>query len=208
MSEVFWNTFVIVVLMLDPLGNITAFNSVLCHLRPERRMRVIARECVIAYGVLLVFALAGQPILKFFHLSQSSLGIAGGLVLFLIALKMIFGTADNVFGDNPGEEPMEPLIVPLAIPLLAGPSAIANVMLQAARHPGQLPVIIAAITLAFGVTAFGLVGGARLASLLGAKGLSAMTRLIGLVLIAVSVEMMLGGIRSFVLTLSTTGAAN
>ena len=196
MSEAFWNTFVLVLLLIDPLGNIPSFNAVLSHIAPGRRRFIITRECAIGYGVLLLFTLAGQPILRFFHISESSLGIGGGLVLFLIAIKMIFGSAENVFGDET-EKGQEPLIVPLAVPLLAGPSAIASVMLQSARHPDHQWVIIAAISSAFILATLCLLLGAKMAAYLGTKGISALTRLVGLVLVAVSVEMMLSGFRSF-----------
>ena len=114
---------VILLLVMDPLGNIPIFVSLLKNIDPRRRMTIIVRECVIAYGVLLVFVFFGERMLKLLGLSDSSINIAGGVILFLIALRIIFKHPEGVFGDTLAGEPF---IVPLAIPSIAGPTAMAN----------------------------------------------------------------------------------
>jgi small neutral amino acid transporter SnatA (MarC family) len=121
-------------LVIDPLGNIPVFLSVLKNIDQRRQRVVILRELVIALGVLIAFLFAGRFILSILRVSESSLGIAGGIILFLIAMRMIFSGEETVF---PGRYEGEPLIVPLAVPLIAGPSAMTTVMLLIAREPSR-----------------------------------------------------------------------
>jgi small neutral amino acid transporter SnatA (MarC family) len=127
------------------------------------------------------------------HLSETSLSIAGGLILFLIALRMVFSHPEGVFGDTVGSEPF---IVPLAIPAIAGPSALATVMLMGSRDPTQLGVWAAALTGAMVVSTLVLVAADPLQRLLGERAVRAFERLMGLVLTAVAVEMLLDGMKS------------
>src|SRR5690606_10776131 len=106
-------------LILDPLGNIPIFLGLLKPLPEKRRRIVVARVLVIALVVLFVFLWGGIYVLEAMHLRQESVSIAGGIVLFLIGLKMIFPSPEGMFGDLPDGEPF---IVPLAIPMVAGPS--------------------------------------------------------------------------------------
>ena len=123
---------VLLFLVLDPLGNIPLFILGLKHVKPERHMQVIIRESLIGLGFLLLFLFSGKQIMVLLHVSQSSLSIAGGIILFMIAIRMIFSGSGDVFGI-PVEG--EPLIVPLAVPLIAGPSAMATVILMMAKEP-------------------------------------------------------------------------
>jgi len=120
----------------------------------ERRARVVLRECLIAYAVLLAFMFGGHAFLTLMHVSETALSIAGGVILFLIALRMVFSHPEGVFGDAPGSDPF---IVPLAIPAIAGPSALATVMLMASREPEHLGAWAAALTGAMAATAATLV---------------------------------------------------
>jgi len=185
----------ILLLVMDPIGNIPLFVSVLRPVKAARRTRVILRECAIAFVVLLVFVFFGAAILGLLGLSDPSLTIAGGVILFLIALRMIFRRPEGVFGDTVGGEPF---IVPLAIPSIAGPAAIATVMLLASRAPQRLLEWCAAVSVAMLVTAALLVSADRLAKLAGDQGLLAFERLMGLILTAIAVEMLLRGIETFV----------
>ena len=191
----FTSAVLILLLVMDPIGNIPLFVSVLRHVKAARRTRVILRECAIAYAVLLVFVFFGAAILGLLGLSDPSLTIAGGVILFLIALRMIFRRPEGVFGDTVGGEPF---IVPLAIPSIAGPAAIATVMLLASRAPQRLLEWCAAVSVAMLVTAALLVSADRLAKLAGDQGLLAFERLMGLILTAIAVEMLLRGIETFV----------
>ena len=185
----------ILLLVMDPIGNIPLFVSVLRPVKAARRTRVILRECAIAFVVLLVFVFFGAAILGLLGLSDPSLTIAGGVILFLIALRMIFRRPEGVFGDTVSGEPF---IVPLAIPSIAGPAAIATVMLLASRAPQRLLEWCAAVSVAMLVTAALLVSADRLAKLAGDQGLLAFERLMGLILTAIAVEMLLRGIETFV----------
>jgi MarC family membrane protein len=191
----FVSAVVILVLVMDPIGNIPFFASVLAQVEPQRRLRVIARECAIALLVLLAFVLFGRGLLGLFGISDSSLTIAGGVILFLIALRMVFRHPEGLFGDALHGEPF---IVPLAIPALAGPAAIATVVLQVSGAPGRMLEWLAAVATAMLVTLIVLVAADRLARLLGERTLTALERLMGLVLTAIAVEMLLRGIRAFV----------
>ncbi|MFN9489745.1 MAG: MarC family protein [Betaproteobacteria bacterium] len=196
MDVTFTSTLVILLLVMDPVGNIGLFVSLLRHLEPARRRRVILREVGIAFAVLLFFVFFGRAILDLMGLSDSSLNIAGGVILFLIALRLVFKHPEGVFGaDDNGSEPF---IVPLAIPSIAGPSAIATVVLIVSRAPDRLPEWIAALAAASALTLALLLAGERIARLLGSRGLAALDRLMGLILTAIAVEMLLKGIESFV----------
>jgi len=191
----FASAVVILLLVMDPIGNIPLFVSLLRPVEPARRRRVILRECAIAFAVLLVFVFFGSAILGVLGLSDPSLTIAGGVILFLIALRMIFRRPEGIFGDTVSGEPF---IVPLAIPSIAGPAAIATVMLLASRAPQRLLEWCIAVSVAMLATAVLLVSADRLAKLAGDQGLLAFERLMGLILTAIAVEMLLRGIETFV----------
>lgn len=194
MDGSFASAVVILLLVVDPVGNIPLFLSLLRGVDSARRTRVIVRECVIAFVVLLAFVLFGRWILTLLGLSEPSLTIAGGVILFLIAVRMIFRGPEGVFGDS-GDG--EPFIVPLAIPAIAGPAAIATVVLLVSRAPERLPEWIGAVSVAMLVTLACLVFAERVATLVGERGLLAFERLMGLILTAISVEMLLRGIETF-----------
>jgi len=190
---------VVLLLVMDPLGNIPVFVSLLQLVPPARRNLVIVRECAIAFGLLLFFVFFGRWILDLLGLSDSSLNIAGGVILFLIALRLIFKHPEGVFGADGVDT--EPFIVPLAIPSIAGPSAIATVVLLVARAPGRIADWIIALVIASAITLVLLLAAERIARMLGSRGLAALERLMGLVLTAIAVEMLLKGIESFVRSL-------
>lgn len=183
------------VLVLDPFGNMPVAAALLRAVPAERRSQVVLRECLIAYGVLLVFLFFGRHLMGFLALSQTSLDIAGGVVLLLIALRMLFPPPGGVFGEELGAEP---LVFPLAIPAIAGPSAMAVVMLLASREPDRLWEWWVALTVAMAVSTTVLIAGARFADILGGRAMHAMERLTGLILVAFAVEMLLAGVREFV----------
>ncbi|HEX3382905.1 MAG TPA: MarC family protein [Paraburkholderia sp.] len=196
MEYTFLSATVLLILITDPLGNIPIFISCLRGVAPERRTVVILREVAIAFAILLVFMVLGQSFLRMMSLSDQSLRIGGGIVLFLIALRMVFPHPDGPFGGD--ARGGEPLIVPLAIPALAGPSALATVMLLTSQAPGKMYEWIGALTVTMIICAIVLMLAERIQVWLGERVMAAFERLMGLVLVAISVEMMLGGIRSFV----------
>jgi multiple antibiotic resistance protein len=180
-------------LVMDPLGNVPVFLSVLQTVPLERRRAVLLREIAIAYVVLLAFFLLGDYLLRFLSLEQEAVSIAGGIVLFLIALRMIFPGEGGRVGD-PLEG--EPFVVPLAIPLIAGPSALATLLLlrSASSARGEL---LLALTIAWAVSGILLMSSTFLHRVLRERGLIAMERLMGMLLVMVSVQMLLNGARAF-----------
>ena len=188
----------LLLLVIDPFGNVPIVVSALANVAPERRAKVILRECAAAYVILLAFMFGGQAFLRWLQLSEVSLAIAGGIILFLIALRMVFRHPEGVFGDPPGAEPF---LVPLAIPSIAGPSALATVMLMVSRDPSQRLAWIGALTAAMAVATLVLLAAHRLQRVLGERGMLAVERLMGLVLTALAVQMLLDGVRRFAATL-------
>jgi small neutral amino acid transporter SnatA (MarC family) len=185
----------LLVLVIDPFGNVPVVVAALKGVAPERRLRVVLRECAAAYAILVAFMLGGRTFLQWLHLSEESLTIAGGIILFLIAIRMVFPRPEGIFGDPPGAEPF---LVPLAIPSIAGPSALATVLLMASRDPAKVGSWIAALTIAMAATTLVLAAADRLQRWLGERAIIAFERLMGLVLTALAVEMLLSGLRTFV----------
>jgi multiple antibiotic resistance protein len=178
-------------LVLDPVGNIPAFLAVLNHVPPERHTRIIFREMLIALASLVLFLMLGQYILAALQVSYGSLGVAGGIILFLIAVRMIFPLPRSA---APEEVDGEPFIVPLAIPLVAGPAAMATLMLLMSREPARWLQWLTALLLAWAVSGAILLSAGHLARLLGKRTLNAIERLMGLILTAVAVEMFINGL--------------
>ena len=181
-------------LILDPLGNIPVFLGLLKPLPPERRRIVLARELLIALGVLMAFLWGGRYALELMHLRQESVSIAGGIVLFLIGIRMIFPPPEGLMGEIPGGEPF---IVPMAVPLVAGPSGMAAVMLMGSNEPHRLAGWSLALLLAWGATAAILFSATYLYKWLGSRVLIAIERLMGMLLVAISVQMFLDGIATY-----------
>ena len=195
MNNEFLSAVILLTLVADPFGNMPLVNAMLGGVPEARRRLVVVRECLIAYGLLLVFMFGGHGFLALMHLSQTSLSIAGGVILFMIAIRMVFAKMSGAFGGHAGGEPF---IVPLAIPLIAGPSALATVMLMATRDPDKVGMWAAAITVTMVLTTVVLLAGSKLNRWLGEHAMSAIERLMGLLLTAIAVEMLLAGIRDFV----------
>ncbi len=195
MNHTFLSAFVLLLLVLDPLGSLPIFISVMRGVAVERRTRVALRETAIAFGVLVVFMFAGQGFLDLMHLSERSLEVAGGVILLIIAMRMIFQSGGELYATD--GKPREPLIFPLAVPLLAGPSAMATVLLLASRQPDRMLDWIGALTAAMVVSAVVLLSADRLRRLLGHSLVSAIEKLMGLVLTAIAVEMILAGLKRY-----------
>lgn len=200
MTESFFQAFILLLLVTDPFGNVPLFASVLSKVPLERRTPVIARECAIAFLLLLIFMFFGRHFLSALQLSEISLRIGGGVILFLIALRMIFPQPGGIMGDG-GDTTGEPFIVPLAIPALAGPSALATVLLFSSGDPTQILLNVVALSLVACVWLVVLLGAERMQRVLGPRVMTAFERLMGLILSAIAVEMLLGGIRQYMQTI-------
>ena len=195
MDSSFVSAVVLLLIVCDPFGNIPIFISALQDVPRERRRAIILRECLIAFAVLVAFVLVGDPFLRLLGLSELSLRIGGGVVLMLVALRMVFPTGEGVYGQAPGGEPF---IVPLAVPALAGPSALATVLLLVSRDPARLWQWVAAIAVVMAISAVVLGFSERIMRFLGERVTIAFERLLGLVLAAIAVELILRGIKTFI----------
>ncbi len=185
-----WSAAVLLFFVMDPFGNIPMVLSLLKDVAPERRRKVVLRELVIALLVLLFFLFLGQQILDFLGLHEESVSIAGGIVLAVIGLRMVFPRPEGVMGQQPEGEPF---IVPLAVPLIAGPSAMAMVILMARSDPSAMGMWTLALLLAWVGTAAVILASPLLMKLLRQRGLAALERLMGMLLIMLAVEMVVDG---------------
>lgn len=183
-------------LIMDPLGNIPVFLSILRQVAPERRQRVLVRELFFAYGVLLLLLLLGNHLLRLLHLDQETIGIAGGVILFLIALRMIFPPEKHAGGE---QLEGEPFLVPLAVPLIAGPSTLAALLLLQRTSPDATASLLLALTIAWGLSGAILMSSTFFYRLLGDRGLIALERLMGMLLVMVAVQMLMDGVKAFIL---------
>lgn len=182
-------------LVMDPLGNIPFFLAALKNVDPRRQRWVVIRELLIALAVLVVFLFAGRYLLDLLQISEPALTIAGGVILFLIALRMIFPSPDKSLRE---EIEGEPFIVPLAIPYVAGPSALATELLLMSQEPSRWPEWLLALLLAWLATSIIIFSSSGLRRYMGDKGLIAVERLMGMVLITVAIQMLMTGIGEFI----------
>ncbi|WP_454254086.1 MarC family protein [Pseudomonas sp. Marseille-Q8238] len=184
---------VLVFLVTDPFGNIAIYLAALKNVAPERRLRVVVRELLFALALLMLFLTFGDKILSGLGLSREATAIAGGIILFVIAMRLIFPSPQGVLGDLPDGEPM---LVPMATPAVAGPSALAVLMTLRNTHEGPLWELYVAVGLAWLATALILLQASWLQRFLGPRGLTAVERLTGMLLIMLSVDMLLDNLQS------------
>lgn len=195
MDHTFLSALVLLLLVLDPFGGLPIYISVLRGVEPARRAKVALRETVIAFAVLAVFMIGGQAFLALMRLSERSLEVAGGVILLIIAIRMVFASGAEVYAG--GREGREPFIFPLAVPLLAGPSAMATVLLLASRQPEHLWTWMGALTAAMLMSGAVLLAADRIRRVLGSSMVEAIEKLMGLVLTAIAVEMILAGLKRY-----------
>jgi MarC family membrane protein len=196
MQHDFFSALILLLLVLDPLGSLPIFIPVMRQVAPQRRRWVAVREVGIAFAVLFVFMFVGEGFLRVMRLSERSLEVAGGVILLMVAIRMIFGGHGGVYGVPEGKEP---LIFPLAVPLLAGPSAMATVLLLASRQPDRMGSWIGALACAMAVSLVVLLLCNQIRRWVGDSVVSATEKLMGLVLTAIAVEMILAGLKRYFL---------
>ncbi len=194
MDHTFVSAFILLLLVLDPFGSLPIFISVMRGVAPERRRIVALREVLLAFAALVVFMFAGEAFLQLMHLTERSLEVAGGVILLMISIRMIFGSGESIYSTDLDREPF---VFPLAIPLLAGPSALATVLLLASRQPDRMFEWVGALTCAMLVSGVVLLAADRIRRWIGDSMVSAIEKLMGLVLTAVSVEMILAGLKRY-----------
>jgi len=194
MDHSFLSAVILLLLVLDPLGSLPVFIPIMRDVPPERRTLVALREVAIAFAVLFAFMFLGEGFLRVMRLSERSLEVAGGVILLMVAIRMIFSHEGGVYGTPEGKEPF---IFPLAVPLLAGPSAMATVLLLASRQPDRVLSWVGALACAMLVSGAVLLLCERIRRLLGDSVVSALEKLMGLVLTAIAVEMILAGLKQY-----------
>jgi multiple antibiotic resistance protein len=185
--------------VIDPLGNMPIFNAVLSRFDARTRARIVARELTIALAILLLFLFAGNPIMAFLGLTQPTLSLSGGILLFIIALRMIFPKPAS--GDE--EEVVDPFIVPLAMPMVAGPSTIAVLLLMSSSQPARIWEWCVALLLAWAAATIILAGSPWIMKALGGRGVRALERLMGMLLVLLAIQMFLNGVTQFLAGLNT-----
>lgn len=190
----FISSVITLALVMDGFGNIPLFITALKKVAPERRKIVLLRELGIALLIMVAFLFLGKWFLHAFGIHEYSLSIAGGIILFIISVKLVFGGGDEDPKSDPKED--EPFVVPLAIPLVAGPAALSMVMITAAQQSNKL-LTLGAVIVASLINSVILMSSFPLSKLLGKRGLIAIERLTGMILILMSVDMVMGGISSF-----------
>ncbi len=181
-------------LLIDPIGNIPVFLATMKSVPRSRQKKIVLRELLIALVVLMFFLLAGRFVLQLLQLSHAAIQLSGGVVLFLIAINMAFPSKNSHFRDL--EDDGEPFIVPLAVPLVAGPSTIAVLILLSSKEPEKWLSWVAALLLAWLIAVAVLMAAVPISKALGKKGLLAMERLVGMLLIMLSIQMLLDGAHS------------
>ena len=184
----FVSTLILFFLVMNPLGNLPVFIAELDGTGAARYRFIVIRESLIALGVLLLFLFCGGAILKYLNLTQASLELSGGIILFMIAIKLVFSSAAKD-AKAPGDPTKEPFIVPLAIPLFAGPAAMSTAIIVGGKGGS------AALIVAWGICTLILMSGRYAGKFLGTKALSARESLMGLLLTTMAFEMMIKGIK-------------
>jgi multiple antibiotic resistance protein len=181
-------------LVMNPIGNAITCIALLRNIQGRRRIYVLVRESLVAMCILLVFLFCGRYLLAVLQIQEPVLSIAGGVVLFMIAIKMVFQSSEGMFGGT-GQE--EPLVVPIAVPMLAGPSAIAVVLLLASKDPARMGEWIVAVVTVCLVAIPILVAGDRLGRLIGERGALAVEKLMGILLTVLSIQLLLSGVEDY-----------
>ncbi|MDC7228298.1 MAG: MarC family protein [Spirochaetales bacterium] len=199
-----YTAIITLILIMDPFGNIPLFLSTLSVFEPKRRRWIILRESVFAFFVLLFFLYFGRFILQGLHISQPALSISGGIILFIIAIRMIFpekpGVVSSTNSNSADSEESfeEPIFVPLAVPMQAGPSAMAYIILSSSQYPDQLPMLTIALLASSLVSTTVLILSDFLRKILGNQALRAIERLMGMILTTMAIQMLLTGISDYI----------
>lgn len=190
-----WSIAFSLFLLMDSVGNIPFYISFLKGINPHRQRVIIVRELLIALGIIVLFAFIGEALMAFLKVSQDTVQIGGGIILFLLCLKMIFPS--NIESLNGLPNTSEPFIVPLAVPLVAGPAVLASVMIYA-RQEASYFIMLGAILIAWIASLLILLSSSRLEKILGWRGILAVERLMGLILTLIAIQMFLNGVSGFV----------
>lgn len=188
------------ILVMDPFGNIPLFITALKRVPQERRTKVLLRELFIALFIMMSFLFGGAKMLSWLGIQKYSLSISGGIVLFIMSIKLVFNAAmDEQAQINQKDE--EPFLVPLAIPLIAGPASLSMLMILSAGAPEKVWSLFTAVLIASVLNGAVLLLSFPISNILGKRGIIALERLTGLIMVLISVNMMMVGISEFAISL-------
>lgn len=187
-----WSAAVLLFFLMDPLGNVPVVLSILKDIDIKRQRIILARELSIALVILIIFLFGGKPLLDFLHLQQEAVTISGGIILLIIGLRMIFPRPEGLMGVQPEGEPF---LVPIAIPMIAGPSVLAMLILMTQRGPGAMTKWLLAVVIAWFLSAIILLLAPVLLRVLKKRGLHAVERLMGMILVMMAVQMLINGFK-------------
>ena len=187
-----WSAAVLLFLLMDPIGNIPILLAVLKGIELKRQRTIIIRELLIALGILVFFIFTGKPLLNFMHLQKEAVTIAGGIILLIIGLRMIFPKPEGVMGQTPGGEPF---LVPIAIPMIAGPSVLSMLILMTQGSPGNRVSLVLSLVIAWIMSFIILLVAPALIKVLKERGLIALERFMGMILVMMAVQMLLDGFK-------------
>ena len=196
----FITAFTAMFVVIDPFGTTPIFVALTQEMDRATRRRIATQSCLTAVFILTAFAAFGEAILGFVGISMAAFRVAGGALLFLTALDMLFERRTKRRENRAGEEEHpDPSVFPLAIPLIAGPGSIATIILLAGQNPGVQGIAAAcAVMLAVMAVVFVFfLAGGLIARILGKTGLNVLTRLLGMLLAALSVQFILDGLKAF-----------
>ena len=195
----FLSTVILLFIVIDPVGLAPMIQGMLKKYSPAQQKAILMRELVFALSLLLLFFFSGKFLLDLLGLEPSTLNISGGILLFLVALGMVFPAKDMLSsaGRTTGQD--EPFIVPIAMPLMAGPSSLAIIMLHASESPDSISQMTyaGAIVTAWFLSGLVLFIAQKFLRLLGKKGTIALERMMGMVLIMISVQMFMNGLAGY-----------
>lgn len=196
--EIILSAVVTLILVMDPFGNIPLFITALKKVSPERRTFILMRELIIALFIMVTFLFIGNKFLNLLGIAQSSMGIAGGIILFIISIKLVFNSLEDDSPKNLKEE--EPFIVPLAMPLIAGPASLSMLLILSSGPLSKVFYLLIAVLVASAVNGAILLLSFPISNLLGKRGLIALERLTGMLLVLMSVNMVMNGVAEFIKT--------
>jgi len=198
MIELFTSALVTFLVVIDPPGCAPIFASLTSRAAAAERRRMAIRSCLIAWGVLMFFALLGEPLLRTLGIQLASFRIAGGIMLFAIALDMVFEKRTERREERAAHVEQEDISVfPMAIPMIAGPGSIASAMLLTARAEGPVEtvMVLGAMTTVIVITLLALLAAGPLMRLIGARLEAMITRILGVVLAALAAQFVIDGLK-------------
>jgi len=193
------STAILIFFILDPFGNVPLLLSILKNVDKEKHRKIIIREVLIGFLILVTFLFFGEQFLSIFHLETQAITIAGGIIFFVIALKMIFPdpSGESLFSIKKDDDP---LVVPIAMPMIAGPAALATLLVLAKTNAQHLGELFLSLSLGWGLSSIVLLLSPVLYKILKTKGLTALERLMGMLLLMMAVQMFIEGIRELLPT--------